>query len=79
MKIFPPLENAKTNPIKPNFYTKQTQIEPNFSSKTRPTNPIKPNFNPKARPTNPIKANLKCGVCPEDFCGVNITSHGSVI
>ncbi len=50
MKIFPPLKNAKTNPIKPNFntnYAKTNPIKPNFYTNYAKTNPIKPNFTPK--------------------------------
>ena len=60
----PPIKNAKTNPIKPNFslktrvLPKTNPIEPNSNPKTRLTNPIEPNFNPETRLTNPNKANL---------------------
>ena len=52
MKIFPPLKNVKTNPIKPNFkpnYAKTNPIEPNFYTNYAKTNPIKPNSPPFGR------------------------------
>jgi len=47
MRIFPPLENAKTNPIKPNFKPNYAKTNPNQTQFQPKNEPNKPNFKDK--------------------------------